>query len=175
MDFTWKEIAGTGVLLVLVAIAATQLPMFKTERQKEDALLTPGQQKKIAAMDTICRGGTAVGADQLITPEQRDTACLMSRQVRQVVSGQATIRTNPNWNRELELEVKKAADRHRECEQRVRRIEIDNEAARARGQAIRNQAAVDTRYGFCDREYNIAVFSANLKYGVKVPEKSVRE
>jgi hypothetical protein len=149
--------------------------MFKTERQQQDTKLTPDQRTKMAMMDTICRGDTSVGLHQPITAEQRDMACFFSRHGRRIILDQPKVRQNPNWVHELASEVKKAGDQHRGCERRVRQIQIENEAARVRGQALKHSAAVDSRYGFCDREYNIAIFSANLKYGVDEPEKSVRE
>ena len=48
--FTWKEIVGSGIALVMGAIAIMQLPMFKTDRQKQDELLTPDQRKRIAML-----------------------------------------------------------------------------------------------------------------------------
>jgi hypothetical protein len=167
--FTWKEIVGSGIALVLGAIAIMQLPMFKTERQKQDELLTPDQRKRIAVLDTFCRGETPVGLDQPIAPDHRHIAC----RGRELIVNQATVRANPNWQQELALEVKTATDQHRECERVERKKQIEKEAARMKGED--ESPAWYSRYDLCDREYNRAVFSANLKYGSNVPERSVRQ
>ena len=130
MISTWKEIVGSGIALVLVAIGLMQLPMFKTERQKQDELLTPDQRKRAATMETFCRGGTPVGLDQPIASYHRDMAC----RGRELIVGQATVRANPKWQQELALEVKKATDQHRECERNVRRMQLEKEAVRLRGE-----------------------------------------
>lgn len=169
MIFTWKEIVGSGIALVLVAIGLMQLPMFKTERQKQDELLTPDQRKRAAIMETFCRGGTPVGLDQPIASYHRDMAC----RGRELIVGQATVRATPKWQQELALEVKKATDQHRECERNVRRMQLEKEAVRLRGEDLSPDWR--SRYESCDREYNMAVFFANLKYGSDVPERPVRQ
>ena len=83
--FTWKEIVGASVALLVGLIALMQLPMFKTERQKRDELLTPEQRQKMAVMETICRGETPVGVDKQIYPPDPNAACLIARRSREII------------------------------------------------------------------------------------------